>query len=90
MLLNYFDEQVFEKFAERFYLLCPTTGYAGDYIWKGDAQSGCVEILRYNKIAADQWQLGTSKIFIKNPETVSSSATMCKQYIEFQLMHGKF
>jgi myosin-1 len=52
-------------------LLCPTTGYAGDYIWQGDAQSGCLEILKHCNIASDQWQMGTSKIFIKNPETVS-------------------
>ncbi|CEP08007.1 hypothetical protein [Parasitella parasitica] len=61
---------VFDKFVERFYLLCPTTGYAGDYIWHGDAQSGCLEILKHNHIPAEEWQVGTSKVFIKHPETI--------------------
>ncbi|KAL9543808.1 hypothetical protein MBANPS3_007936 [Mucor bainieri] len=60
----------FDTFVERFYLLCPTTGYAGDYIWQGDARSGCLEILRHNHIPADEWQMGTSKVFIKHPETI--------------------
>ncbi|KAI8882505.1 hypothetical protein K501DRAFT_251255 [Backusella circina FSU 941] len=61
---------VFDKFVERFYLLCPATGYAGDYIWQGDAKSGSLEILKYNNIPKDEWQMGTSKIFIKHPETI--------------------
>ncbi|OAD08469.1 hypothetical protein MUCCIDRAFT_116620, partial [Mucor lusitanicus CBS 277.49] len=61
---------VFDKFVERFYLLCPATGYAGDYIWQGDARSGCLEILKHNNIPADEWQMGTSKVFIKHPETI--------------------
>ncbi|EPB89143.1 myosin I [Mucor circinelloides 1006PhL] len=61
---------VFDKFVERFYLLCPATGYAGDYIWQGDARSGCLEILKHNHIPADEWQMGTSKVFIKHPETI--------------------
>jgi len=48
----------FEKVVERFYLLSHATSYAGDYIWKGDAQ--------------EEWQMGVTKAFIKNPETVCS------------------
>ncbi|KAM3585942.1 class II myosin [Umbelopsis sp. WA50703] len=60
----------FEKFVERFYLICPTTGYAGEYIWNGDAKGGSREILKHNNIPADEWQMGTSKVFIRHPETI--------------------
>lgn len=58
---------------DRFYLLSPHTSYAGDYTWQGDAQSGCEQILKDTGIAKDEWQMGTTKAFIKNPETVSVS-----------------
>ena len=56
----------------RFYLLSPATSYAGDYIWNGDDRSGCERILTDAKISKDEWQMGVTKAFIKNPETVSS------------------
>ncbi|KAI8636235.1 P-loop containing nucleoside triphosphate hydrolase protein [Parasitella parasitica] len=71
---------VFGKFVERFYLLCPTTGYAGDYIWQGDAQTGCLEILKYNHIPPDEWQMGTSKVFIKHPETIFALEALRDKY----------
>lgn len=55
----------------RFYLLSPATSYAGDYIWSGDDRSGCERILTDAKISKDEWQMGVTKAFIKNPETVS-------------------
>lgn len=60
----------FEKMVERFYLLSPATSYAGDYIWTGDARSGCERILTDTGIAKEEWQMGVTKAFIKNPETV--------------------
>jgi len=60
----------FEKMIERFYLLSPSTSYAGEYIWQGDARSGCEQILKDTGIAKDEWQTGVTKAFIKNPETV--------------------
>ncbi|KAG6886772.1 class II myosin [Termitomyces sp. T32_za158] len=60
----------FEKMVERFYLLSPKTSYAGDYTWQGDARSGCEQILKDCGIAKDEWQMGVTKAFIKNPETV--------------------
>jgi myosin-1 len=54
----------------RFYLLSPSTSYAGDYIWEGDDRSGCERILTDAKIARDEWQMGVTKAFIKNPETL--------------------
>lgn len=56
--------------VERFYLLSPATSYAGEYTWQGDAKSGCVQILEDTGIPKDEWQMGVTKAFIKNPETV--------------------
>ncbi|KAI8391715.1 P-loop containing nucleoside triphosphate hydrolase protein [Radiomyces spectabilis] len=70
----------FEKFVERFYLLCPNTGYAGEYIWHGDAVSGAMEILKHNNIPADEWQMGTSKIFIRHPETIFALENLRDKY----------
>lgn len=64
----------FEKVVERFYLLSPATSYAGDYIWQGDPKSGCERILTDTGIAKEEWQMGVTKAFIKNPETVSMFA----------------
>ena len=60
----------FEKMVERFYLLSPNTSYAGEYTWHGDAKSGCEKILTDTGISKDEWQMGVTKAFIKNPETV--------------------
>jgi myosin-1 len=62
----------FDKMVERFYLLSPSTSYAGEYTWQGDAKSGCERILKDTGIAKDEWQMGVTKAFIKNPETVSA------------------
>lgn len=55
---------------QRFYLLSPATSYAGDYIWTGDDRSGCERILTDAKIKKEEWQMGVTKAFIKNPETL--------------------
>jgi len=60
----------FAKMIQRFYLLSPATSYAGDYIWQGDDRSGCERILKDTGIAKEEWQMGVTKAFIKNPETV--------------------
>ncbi|OCF39805.1 myosin-1 [Kwoniella heveanensis CBS 569] len=60
----------FSKMIQRFYLLSPATSYAGDYIWSGDDRSGCERILTDAKISKDEWQMGVTKAFIKNPETL--------------------
>ncbi|KAI8985425.1 P-loop containing nucleoside triphosphate hydrolase protein [Pilobolus umbonatus] len=70
----------FEKFVERFYLLCPSTGYAGEYIWNGDASSGVLQILNHNNIPTDEWQMGTSKIFIRRPETIFALENLRDKY----------
>ncbi|KAF9225527.1 myosin class I heavy chain [Gyrodon lividus] len=70
----------FEKIVERFYLLSQSTSYAGEYIWQGDAKSGCEQILNDTGIAKDEWQMGTTKAFIKNPETLFALETMRDRY----------
>ncbi|KZO93982.1 hypothetical protein CALVIDRAFT_539354 [Calocera viscosa TUFC12733] len=70
----------FEKVVERFYLLSKATSYAGDYIWQGDPKSGCERILTDTGIAKDEWQMGTTKAFIKNPETLFALETMRDRY----------
>ncbi|KAG8784321.1 class II myosin [Serendipita sp. 397] len=70
----------FEKMIERFYLLSPATSYAGDYIWQGDSRSGCEKILKDTGIAKEEWQMGLTKAFIKNPETLFALETMRDRY----------
>lgn len=60
----------FDKFVQRFYLLSPNTGYAGSYIWQGDDISAVKEILRSCYIPESEYQLGTTKVFVKQPETL--------------------
>ncbi|KAJ3489600.1 hypothetical protein NLI96_g2030 [Meripilus lineatus] len=70
----------FEKMVERFYLLSPATSYAGEYTWQGDSKSGCEKILTDTGIAKDEWQMGVTKAFIKNPETLFALETMRDRY----------
>jgi myosin I len=70
--LYYFTDDV----SCSFYLLSPGTSYAGEYIWQGNAQSGCERILKDTGIAKEEWQIGVTKAFIKNPETVSHPHTV--------------
>jgi myosin-1 len=72
--------QTFEKFVERFYLLSPKTSYAGDYTWTGDYLSGTKQILRDTNIPAEEYQMGTTKAFIKTPETLFALETMRDRY----------
>ncbi|KAF9502319.1 hypothetical protein BDN71DRAFT_1437882 [Pleurotus eryngii] len=70
----------FEKMVERFYLLSPKTSYAGEYTWQGDPKSGCQQILTDTGIAKEEWQMGVTKAFIKNPETLFALETMRDRY----------
>lgn len=70
----------FEQVVQRFYLLSPATSYAGEYIWSGDPRSGCERILKDVGIAKEEWQMGTTKAFIKNPETLFALEHMRDRY----------
>lgn len=72
--------QTFEKFVERFYLLSPKTSYAGDYTWTGDAMSGTKQILKDTGIPMEEYQMGTTKAFIKTPETLFALEHMRDRY----------
>lgn len=72
--------QTFEKFTERFYLLSGKTSYAGDFIWKGDNKTATLEILRDTGIPQEEYQMGTTKVFIKTPETLFSLEHMRDMY----------
>lgn len=80
----------FEKMVERFYLLSPATSYAGEYTWQGDSKSGCEKILTDTGIAKDEWQMGVTKAFIKNPETVSLSCVkpVCYRLNRFDVVRS--
>lgn len=70
----------FDKFVQRFYLLSPKTGYAGDYIWQGDDVTAVHEILRSCHIPDSEYQMGTTKVFIKTPETLFALEDMRDKY----------
>lgn len=70
----------FDKFVQRFYLLSPKTGYAGDYIWTGDDVTAVKEILKSCHIPTSEYQLGTTKVFIKAPETLFGLEEMRDKY----------
>jgi myosin-1 len=69
-------------------LLSPSTSYAGDYIWQGDDRSGCERILTDAKISKDEWQMGVTKAFIKNPETVRSLCSTSVIHISPAILLG--
>lgn len=71
---------LFETFVQRFYLLSPKTGYAGDYIWKGDDVGAVREILKSCYITDTEFQMGTTKVFIKKPETLFALESMRDRY----------
>ncbi|OBA21426.1 putative myosin [Metschnikowia bicuspidata var. bicuspidata NRRL YB-4993] len=70
----------FDKFVQRFYLLSPATGYAGDYIWQGEDITAVKEILRSCHIPTSEYQMGTTKVFIKTPETLFALEDMRDKY----------
>ncbi|KAJ2806831.1 class II myosin [Coemansia guatemalensis] len=72
--------QTFEKFVERFYLLSPQTSYAGDFIWTGDSKAACIQVLKDTGIGAEEWQIGTTKAFIRHPETIWALENQREQY----------
>ncbi|KAL5381464.1 hypothetical protein DPSP01_007177 [Paraphaeosphaeria sporulosa] len=74
------SRQTFDKFVERFFLLSPKTGYAGEYTWSGSYESGAKQILKDTNIPAEEFQMGVTKVFIKTPETLFALETMRDRY----------
>ncbi|KAJ2269213.1 class II myosin, partial [Coemansia sp. RSA 451] len=72
--------QTFEKFVERFYLLSSQTSYAGDFIWTGGSKEACIQILKDTDIKSEEWQIGTTKVFIRHPEVIWGLETMRERY----------
>ncbi|KAI8789436.1 unconventional myosin-Ie-like isoform X1 [Biomphalaria glabrata] len=56
----------FAKFIKRYAILTPET-YPN---WKGDPKQGVLHLLKTVNMDTDQYQLGKSKVFIKNPESL--------------------
>ncbi|EDQ91894.1 uncharacterized protein MONBRDRAFT_31331 [Monosiga brevicollis MX1] len=56
----------FEKFLERYAILTPETFPR----WNGDPRQGVQHLMDFVSMEADQWQMGRSKVFVKNPESL--------------------
>jgi myosin I len=65
---GYAYRATYERFLTRFYLVSPDTFYL--QLWTRSAKKGCEAILRSAGIEKSQSQLGNSKIFLKDPETL--------------------
>lgn len=72
--------QSFEKFVDRFFLLSPATSYAGEYTWQGNYEDATKQILKDTSIPSEEWQMGTTKAFIKSPETLFALEHMRDRY----------
>ena len=44
--------------------------------WRGDVRSGIKHLMNAVNMEPDQWQLGRTKVFIKAPESVSTTLNM--------------
>ncbi|XP_023382556.1 unconventional myosin-If-like, partial [Pteropus vampyrus] len=57
----------FAKFLQRYAILTPQTWPQ----WRGDERQGVQHLLRAVNMEPDQYQMGSTKVFVKNPESVS-------------------
>ncbi|XP_069597746.1 unconventional myosin-If [Ranitomeya imitator] len=58
--------RVFHKFLQRYAILTPETWPR----WRGDERQGVQHLLRSVNMDADQYQMGKTKVFVKNPESL--------------------
>ncbi|XP_060788496.1 unconventional myosin-If isoform X2 [Neoarius graeffei] len=58
--------RVFQKFLQRYAILTPETFPH----WRGGEQQGVLHLLRSVNMDNDQYQMGRTKIFVKNPESL--------------------
>ncbi|KAJ9628292.1 class II myosin [Knufia peltigerae] len=72
--------QAFDKFVERFALLSPRLSYAGEYTYTGDVRTASEIIFKDTSIPQEEYQMGTTKAFIKSPETLFGLEHMRDRY----------
>lgn len=60
------NRQTFQRFFNRYKMLCKQTWPS----WNGDLLSGVKKILSAHNIQSDQYRLGKTKIFIRDPKTL--------------------
>ncbi|NWH69855.1 MYO1F protein, partial [Piaya cayana] len=58
--------RLFQKFLQRYAILTPETWPS----WRGDDRQGVQHLLRSVNMDPDQYQMGRSKVFVKNPESL--------------------
>ncbi|NXP61248.1 MYO1F protein, partial [Chloropsis cyanopogon] len=58
--------RLFHKFLQRYAILTPETWPS----WRGDERQGVQHLLRSVNMEPDQYQMGRSKVFVKNPESL--------------------
>ncbi|XP_069832748.1 unconventional myosin-If isoform X2 [Dendropsophus ebraccatus] len=58
--------RVFNKFLQRYAILTQETWPR----WRGDERQGVQHLLRSVNMDADQYQMGKTKVFVKNPESL--------------------
>jgi len=58
--------QTYERFLWRYKMTAQNTWPE----WKGDAKSGTQEILKTHNISQDEYRMGKTKVFIRNPNTL--------------------
>ncbi|XP_043577543.1 unconventional myosin-If [Chiloscyllium plagiosum] len=58
--------RAFPKFIQRYAILTPETWP----YWRGDERQGALHLLRSVNIDTDQYQMGKTKVFVKNPESL--------------------
>ena len=58
--------ETFERFLGRYKMLTKETWPQ----WNGDPRAGCGAIMRDKRIAENEFQMGKTKIFVRNPQTV--------------------
>jgi myosin-1 len=60
------DRHTYVRFLNRYKMLCKETWP----LWKGDTKTGVEKILKEHKISAEEFRMGKTKVFIRNPKTV--------------------
>ncbi|XP_058714612.1 unconventional myosin-If isoform X3 [Poecile atricapillus] len=58
--------RLFHKFLQRYAILTPETWPS----WRGDERQGVQHLLRSVNMDPEQYQMGRSKVFVKNPESL--------------------